>query len=72
MLLVREHRKVNQIGTGGHSFVMRVPRPWADAVGVTDGSEVLVVFGLGDLLLVAPAGKEGEIDRFLQAAGGST
>lgn len=70
-MLIREHRKVNQIGTGGRSFVIRVPRSWADAVGVTDGSEVLVAFGLGDLLLVAPPGKEAEIDRLVEAIGGT-
>ncbi len=69
-MLVREHRKVNQVGNGGRSFVIRVPRSWADAVGVRDGSEVMVAFGLGDLLLVAPPGRESEIDRFVRAAGG--
>ncbi len=68
-MLVREHRKVNRVGTGGHSFVIRVPMSWANSVGVVDGSEVLVAFGFGSLLLVAPPGRDSEIDQFLEALG---
>ena len=71
IVLAIEHRKVNEIGNGGHSFVMRLPRTWADAVGVTGGSEVLVAFGFGDILLVAPPGKEAQIDRLIKAAEGT-
>ena len=70
-MLVQEHRKVNEIGSGGHSLVMRLPKSWATAVGIGDGSEVLVAFGFGDVLLVAAAGREAEIARLVKAAGGS-
>ncbi len=70
-MLLREHRKVNRAGRPGNSLVMRLPRAWALSAGVADGCEVLVAFGLGNLLLVAPPGKEAEIDRLVKAAGGS-
>lgn len=71
-MMAQGHRKVNQIGSGGRSFVMRLPRAWADSVGVVNGSEVLVVSGFGSLLIIAPPGKEDEIGRIIKAAGGKS
>ena len=68
-LILREHRKVNRSGPPGNSLVMRLPRLWANSVGVSDGSEVLVAFGFGDVLLIAPPGREAQIDRLVKIAG---
>ena len=71
VVLARERRRVNQLRGASKSLVMRLPSSWARAVGVGDHSEVIVAFGLGDLLLVAPAGSEAEILRLVRAAGGN-
>lgn len=68
-MLVREHRKISEVGSSP-SFVMRLPKAWATAVGLTRESEVLVAFGEGDILFVAAPGSEAEIERLLKAAGG--
>ena len=69
-MLVRERRSVNQTGGFG-SLVIRIPRAWARSVGIHDAGEVVVAFGFGHLLVVAPPGREAEIDRLVKAAGGS-
>lgn len=55
--------------TGGlGSIVFRPPKKWARLAGVRPGDEVVVVFGVGSLLIVAPSGKESEIDQLVEAA----
>ena len=68
-MIVRERRSVNQTGGFG-SLVIRLPRAWARSVGVRDGEQVLIAFGFGHLLIVAPPDRESEIERFVRAAGG--
>lgn len=62
---------MNETGGMG-SLVLRPPKKWARLAGVSPGDEVVVAYGVGSLLLVAPAGKEREIDQLLEAARGES
>ncbi len=56
--------------TGGlGAIILRPPKKWARIAGVGPGDEVVVVYGVGAVLLIAPVGREGEIDRLVGAAG---
>ncbi len=61
--VLRGRRRVGQ----SRSFVLHPPMVWAEAVGLRNGSLVEVVFGVGRLLIIAPAGSEMETRRLLQA-----
>ena len=64
--ILRGRRRVGRVGQS-RSFVLHPPMVWAKAVGLRNGSIVEVVFGVGRLLIVAPAGSERETRRLLQA-----
>jgi len=64
--VLRGRRRVGRVGQS-RSFVLHLPMVWAEAVGLRNGSLVEVVFGVGRLLIIAPAGSERETRRLLQA-----
>lgn len=67
-MLAYTHRKVNQTGGLG-SIVLRPPKEWARLAHVGPGDEVVVAFGHGTILFVAPSERRAEIERIVAAAG---
>jgi antitoxin component of MazEF toxin-antitoxin module len=69
-MIARQRRLVGEMGApGSTSLFVRTPAGWARAVGVVKGSTVTVVFGLGNILLVVPEGREQEVDRLIAKTG---
>jgi antitoxin component of MazEF toxin-antitoxin module len=70
-MIARESRLVGEMGEApSTSLLVRMPKTYTRSVGISKGSKVTVVFGLGNVLIIAPAGREREIDRLIAATRG--
>jgi antitoxin component of MazEF toxin-antitoxin module len=65
-MLAEETRKVGEAGAvGQRSLFVRIPTTWARAVGIEKGQSVTLLYGPGQILVVAPQGAEPEGRRAL-------